>query len=176
MRKIVYYVAMSLDGYIAGEGGDIGQFILEGKGVEKYMNDLTKYDTVLMGRNTYEFGYNYGLKAGEPAYPNMIHHIFSNSLTFDEKHESVFAEKMDVSRVREIKAKQGSDIYLCGGGEFAGWLLDHKMIDELKIKLNPIVLGSGIRLFGSSKTLAGFGLKSSEKFEDGLQILTYAFG
>jgi dihydrofolate reductase len=57
MRKIIYYVACSLDGFIAGEQEDISGFVSGGNGVDKYLSDLAAFDTVIMGRNTYEFGY-----------------------------------------------------------------------------------------------------------------------
>lgn len=173
MRKIVYYVSSSLDGFIAGDGGDISQFLFEGKGVEKYVADLACYDTVIMGRKTYEFGYAYGLEKGQPAYQNMMHHIFSNSLKFENQHESVIAEPLEIERIKSLKSVEGSDIYLCGGGEFAGWLLDYGMIDVLKIKLNPIVLGSGTKLFGSTSLPTCFSLEGKESFDDGMLILTY---
>ncbi|WP_091605103.1 dihydrofolate reductase family protein [Maribacter dokdonensis] len=60
-----------------------------------------------------------------------------------------------------------------GGGEFAGWLLDNGLIDQMKIKLNPIILGNGIPLFGNSTTRAKWNLIKTESFEEGLKILTY---
>ena len=53
MRKIVYYVAMSLDGFISGVNGDISGFVGDGNGVAKYLADLVDFDTVIMGKNTY---------------------------------------------------------------------------------------------------------------------------
>lgn len=173
MRNIVYYVASSLDGYIDGGNGDISKFQFSGKGVEKYQHDLLSFDTVIMGRKTYEFGYAYGLKPGEPAYPHMKHYIFSHKLKFEHQHENVFVEQLDVDKIKELKSGEGSDIYLCGGGEFAGWLLDHHLIDVLKIKLNPIILGKGTNMFGKSKSIADFTLISNEHFDDGLQIMTF---
>lgn len=173
MRRIVYYVASSLDGYIAGKNDDISKFILQGEGVERYQSDLANFGTVIMGRKTYEFGYQYGLEPGQPAYPNMQHHIFSNRLQIDYLSESVKVEKLSVDRVNEIRQNASTDIYLCGGGEFAGWLLENGLIDQLKIKLNPVVLGGGTRLFGSSMTTEKWELKEKESFSDGLQILTY---
>ncbi len=173
MRKIIYYVASSLDGYIAGKNDDISQFILQGEGVEKYQSDLANFEIVIMGRKTYEFGFQYGLKPGQPAYPNKKHHIFSNSLKIDNLSEFVEIEKLSVDRVNEIRQNAKTDIYLCGGGEFAGWLLDNGLIDQLKLKLNPIVLGSGTKLFGSSTANESWVLTDKESFSDGLQILTY---
>ncbi len=85
MRKIVYHVGMTLDNYIAHEDGSIGGFsnFAEGEHVTEYLESLKAYDTVLMGRATYEFGYQYGLKPGQPAYPHMQHYIFSKTLRFD---------------------------------------------------------------------------------------------
>ena len=173
MKQIVYYVATSLDGYIAGKNGDISKFMLGGEGVEKYQKDLLDFQTVIMGRNTYEFGYQYGLQPGQPAYPHMEHHIFSNSLEIEQLSEQVHIEKLEIERVEEIRQHAKTDIYLCGGGQFAAWLLEHGMIDQLKLKLNPIVLGEGVKLFGHTSTTASWKLIEKESFSDGLQILTY---
>ena len=173
MQKIVYYVASSLDGFIAGKNDDISMFIPQGKGVDKYLADLKYFETVIMGRRTYEFGYQYGLKPGQPAYPHMEHHIFSDTIQIEQLADSVHIEAKSLERVEEIKSKSKTDVYLCGGGAFAGWLLDNGLIDQLKLKLNPIVLGDGIPLFGNSSTNAKWNLVEKEAFEDGLQILTY---
>ncbi|SIO02742.1 dihydrofolate reductase family protein [Algoriphagus halophilus] len=174
MGKIIYYVASSLDGFISGPNEDISMFGSGGKGIKKYFEDLKDFKTVIMGRKTYEFGYKYGLVPGQAAYQHMQHHIFSDSLTFETKAESVHVEPRKISRVQEIKASASSDIYLCGGGVFAGWLLDHQLIDQLKIKLNPIILGAGTRLFGPSKTNVKLDLIQDETFDDGLKIITYS--
>jgi dihydrofolate reductase len=173
MRKIIYYVASSIDGYISGPEDDISGFVQQGSGVEQYLQDLQQFDTVIMGRNTYEFGYKWGIQPGQPAYPHMKHYIFSDTLTFEHPHEQVNVCKMDLNIIQELKAASGTDIYLAGGGMFAGWLLDHQLIDVLKIKLNPLVLGGGIRLFGSSNQSARWLMVESKKFEDGLHIITY---
>jgi len=173
MTKIIYYVASSIDGFIAGPNDDISDFFTGGKGVEKYLSDLQNFKTVIMGRRTYEFGYNYGLELGQPAYPHMEHFIFSDSLKIKKLAESVHIEKKSINRIKEIKESAQTDVYLCGGGEFAGWLLDNGLIDQLKLKLNPIILGYGIRLFGKSKNKAKLKLIETESFEEGLKILTY---
>lgn len=173
MARIIYYVASSIDGFIAGQNDDISDFAVGGKGVDKYLADLQNFKTVIMGRRTYEFGYQYGLEPGKPAYPHMEHFIFSDSLKIDNLAETVHIEKKSIERIKEIKESAQSDIYLCGGGEFAGWLLDNGLIDQLKLKLNPIILGNGIQLFGNSQTKAKWNFKETESFENGLKILTY---
>lgn len=173
MRKIIYYVATSVDGYIAGPNEDISGFLPEGNGVEKYLNDLKGFDTVIMGRKTYEFGYKYGLKPGQPAYAHMQHYIFSNSLSFENASEKVQICPPDLDIIRDLKKQKGTPIYLCGGGVFAGWLLENQLIDVLKIKLNPFVQGDGVRLFGDSRKMYRLSLLEREVYDHGLQMITY---
>lgn len=173
MKKIIYYVASSLDGYISGEDDDISQFILQGKGVDKYQSDLLEFQTVIMGRKSYEFGFKYGLEPGQPAYSHMNHHIFSNTLKIKNLSKQVKIEKIEIERVKELKENSKTDIYLCGGGQFAGWLLENGLIDQLKIKLNPLVLGTGTKIFGTSKITQKWKLINKEYYPDGLQILTF---
>lgn len=173
MRKIVYYVASSIDGYISGPNEDTSGFVQSGDGVDQYLQDLKQFDTVIMGRKTYEFGYKFGLKPGKAAYPHMEHFIFSNTLIFDKQDENVHINKVNLSKIKALKNESGADIYLCGGGEFAGWLLENAMIDILKIKLNPLILGSGTKIFGKSKGQHKLVVENSQKFDDGLQIITY---
>ncbi|MEM1338009.1 MAG: dihydrofolate reductase family protein [Bacteroidota bacterium] len=173
MRKIVYYVACSLDGYIAGENDDVSQFIFQGAGVEKYQSDLRNFATVIMGRKTYEFGFQFGLQPGQPAYPGMEHYIFSNALKIDTLAASVKIVQLSVDSVNKIRQNAKTDVYLCGGGQLAGWLLENGLIDQLKLKVNPVVLGSGTKLFGASTAQANWELSNKESFSDGLLILTY---
>ena len=126
-----------------------------------------------MGRNTYEFGYKFGLKPGDRAYAHMEHHIFSDTLEFEKSHPQVHTEKRDIERVKQIRDNSPTDVYLCGGGAFAGWLLDHELIDTLKVKINPIILGGGIALFGTSESSASFELIDTSLYDNGLQIATY---
>ena len=174
MKKVVYYVAISIDGFICGLDADISGFVGEGNGVTQYLNDLKEFETVIMGRNTYEFGYAYGLIPGQPAYPHMDHYIFSKSLSFDTKHEKVhLIPDFKIAKINELKKTSKTDIYLCGGGIFAGWLLEHKLIDVLKVKLNPLLLGDGIRLFGDSKQGYKLNLTDTQSYDGGLVFNTY---
>lgn len=175
MRKIIYYVAISIDGFMAGPRDEIDMFERESPAVDYYLNDLKNFDTVIMGRRTYEFGYQYGLQPGQPAYSHMRHYIFSDSLQFERAHKLVkVVPGTDLEKIDDLRNEAGTPIYLCGGGQFAGWLLDHEKIDLLKIKLNPILLGSGIPLFGASRKSAFLDLQESIAFPCGLKFLTYS--
>ncbi|MBK6266205.1 dihydrofolate reductase [Marivirga sp. S37H4] len=173
MRKIIYYIATSVDGFISGQDGDVSGFLFEGSGVNQYINDLKSFDTVIMGRKTYEAGYQFGLKPGQAPYPQMNHYIFSSQLVLDNPDEKVSVCKPDIELIKELKKVKGTDIYLCGGGDFAGWLLEAELIDILKIKLNPLLLGNGVRLFGNSSKKYALKALEGKKYDYGLQILTY---
>ncbi|MEQ8711615.1 MAG: dihydrofolate reductase family protein [Cyclobacteriaceae bacterium] len=175
MRNIVYYVAISLDGYICGPNEDISGFVQEGSGVEEYLTDLKEFDTVIMGRRTYEFGYQFGLVPGQPAYPHMDHYIFSESLKFENPSDKVNVIGRDLDFIKALKDEAGSDIYLCGGAIFAGWLLEHKLIDRLKVKINPFIIGHGTPMFVHNRHPEMYRLNqvNSHCYDHGLQISEY---
>lgn len=175
MRKIVYYVASSIDGFISGLNDDVSGFVFTGNGVDKYLKDLKSFDTVIMGRTTYEFGYKYGAIPGEPspAYPHMKHYIFSNNLKLEKLNPKVQIKQLDINEIDKLQKEEGTDIYLCGGGQFAGWLLDNQKIDTLKLKLNPLILGGGIKLFGNSRSNYKLELIDTTNYENGLQLMTF---
>ncbi len=103
MNKIVYYVASSIDGFISGKDGDISGFTAKGNGVQQYLDDLKEFETVIMGRNTYEFGYQFGLKPGAPAYPHMNHFIFSKSLILEDAENNLkIIRKFDLEEISTI--------------------------------------------------------------------------
>lgn len=174
MRKLVYHVGATLDGFIAHEDGSAEGFIYEGEHVTDYTQSLQRYDTVLMGKKTYEFGYQYGLQPGQPAYPHMKHYIFSKSLQFDSpaSDQVEVIDQNEVAFIQQLKAGEGTSLYLCGGGSFAGFLLEQGLIDELKIKLYPVLFGKGIPLFKTNKEVK-LTLLDSKVYNTDVLLMTY---
>jgi dihydrofolate reductase len=152
---------------------DMSCWVQNGSGINQYFTDLQSFDTVIMGRKTYEFGYKFGLKSGQVAYTNMKNYVFSNTLQITDIDERLKICPIDLQIIKDIKNQIGTDIYLCGGGEMAGWLLTHQQIDILKIKLNPLLLGNGVRLFGRYMQKYATELITSKLYDNGLQILEY---
>ncbi|MCM3884822.1 dihydrofolate reductase family protein [Frankia sp. R82] len=170
MRRLVYVVASTVDGFVAGpDGADPtgpdGFWPVPPDYVEhlaaEYPETLpaparvalgitapgSRFDTVLEGRRSYEVGLRAGLTN---AFPHLRHLVFSRTLTVspDPGVELVAADP--VATVREMKRQEGKDVWLVGGGELAGVL--YQEIDELVVKLGPLTLGAGIPLF--SRTAA----------------------
>lgn len=81
------------------------------------------------------------------------------------------------AHVRDLKSSDGGDIYLCGGGAFAGSLLRAGLIDRLVLKLNPVAIGAGVPLFGANErpfdATARFKLVATHAYESGVALLTY---
>ncbi|MFJ2414740.1 dihydrofolate reductase family protein [Streptomyces brevispora] len=193
MRKLVYYIASTLDGFIAGpDGADptgpdgfwpipedyIGHMIAEypetlpgpARTALSISAEGTHFDTVVEGRRSYEIG----LKAGvTDAYPHLRHIVFSRTLgeSPDPAVEVVAGDP--VARVAELKREEGKDIWLVGGGELAGSL--YSEIDRLIVKLSPVTLGAGIPLFSDKATFAplSWTLTDRKVLDSGALFLTY---
>jgi dihydrofolate reductase len=175
MRKLVYYIAASVDHYIAHEDETMGGFVMEGQHVTDYLNSLSDYDTVLMGKATYEWGYQFGVQPGEPAptYPHMMQYVFSRTMP-DYQHERLHVVQDNAADfTRQLKQQDGGSIYLCGGGKLAGTLLDHHLIDELFLKLHPVVFGKGIALFGDSAKSVGLSMNNVKVYQNGVMYIHY---
>jgi dihydrofolate reductase len=190
MRQLVYYVAATLDGYIAGPDGgdpsgadylpvtpDVVQFIVEhfpetlpGPAREAMGIDGPgrAFDTVLEGRGSYEVGLAAGLT---DAYPHLRHLVFSTSMTTspDPAVELVGGDALD--RVRTLKAESGLGLWLVGGGKLAHSLLPE--IDRLVIKQNRSVIGSGVPLFDGPFQPHLFRPAAETLLSSGVRVLTY---
>ena len=137
------------------------------------MNNLQSFDTVIMGRKTYEFGFKFGIVPGQPAYHHMKLYIFSSSATYEVLHSPVNVVPPDISFLEKLRNEQGSDIYLCGGSIFAGWLLNHHLIDEVKVKLSSIIFGGGLPLFSGAIDKVKLTLTDVKQHDYGMLINTY---
>ncbi|MEO1273533.1 MAG: dihydrofolate reductase family protein [Myxococcota bacterium] len=173
MRSLIYDIAVSIDGFIAGPNHDISTFLYEGEHATDYVARLQHYTTVVMGRSTYTSGYAFGLQPGQRAYPHMEHIIFSRSLELPEERDVQLVREDAVEVVRTLKEQEGGDIYLCGGGELAGHLHRAGLIDRLILKINPITLGAGRPLFGNHPTSMRMHLLDQTLHTNGVIVAHY---
>ena len=184
MRKLVYYVAVTLDGFIAAEDGTYDGFIFEGDhmaGINAHYPETlptqlrepfgladapnTKFDTVLMGRHTYQV-------PGGLASPYAHLRQFVVSSTLTDTPDDVEVINSDVAgRVRALKEEDGLDIWLCGGGKLAAELLPQ--IDRMLVKIHPVVFGRGIPLFDGKVDITQFQRTDARLFESGVSFMTY---
>lgn len=186
MRKLIYYVACTADRYIAREDGSFDCFLTEGEHfadliesfpetIPGHLRDALEvsaanklFDAVLMGRATYEVGLKIGVTN---PYPQLRQYLFSRTMK-DSPDENVTLIKGDaVAAVREMKKHTGKDIWLCGGGALAATLFPE--IDELILKVNPVLLGTGIPIFAGSIGHNALQLTASKSYNNGFMLLRY---
>jgi dihydrofolate reductase len=167
MHSIIYDVAVSLDGFISGSSGDISNFAHDGPVVDDYNARMTNYAVAIMGRSTYEFGYRFGLQPGQNPYGHMKTIVFSSTLELPVDSHVRVNGPAAVDDLKQLKKTSNGPIYLCGGGEFSGWLLEHQLIDQLRLKRAPIILGEGVTLFGSSSNVAPLRRVATKTYDNG---------
>lgn len=154
-RKVILYIAASLDGYIADKSGNIDWLTAYGNQDlvsedNSYQTLLTRIDTVLMGRTTYDQVINEFMVENDDDYyyENMNNYVFTNRPA-EARDNVVFTNESVVDLVRQLKAKSGKDIWLIGGTSIITPLIKKNLIDEYQITFIPVILGSGIKLFES---------------------------
>lgn len=167
MQPIIYDVAISMDGFIAGAAGDVTKFPYQGAIVDDYMARLETYTHCLMGSETYKFGYQFGLKAGDNPYPTMQSIIFSKSIALPTERSVNVVTDHELNYINQLKQQAAGPIYLCGGGKFAGWLLANGLIDILRLKRAPILLSQGVKLFGDYNLAINIKHINTKSYEDG---------
>ena len=153
MRKVILFIAMSLDGFIARKDGQVDW--LDGYDdmglYEKFVADV---DTVIMGWNTYH-QIVHKLSPDQWVYDNMKSYVITHR---DEKslNHIIFTQDDICHLVHELKCKDGKNIWLCGGAQLIHQFIENDLIDEYRITIIPTLLGEGISLFqemASEKTL-----------------------
>jgi dihydrofolate reductase len=143
MRKVYYAVAMSLDGYIAGPGGE-ADWILMDPDID-FREILKRFDTILMGRRTFEPMIG---KDG-PQMPGMKTLVFSKTLRQEDHPDVTIVADKASDVVRTLKEQPGGDIWLFGGGELFRSLAEAGLVDAVEVALIPVLLGGGIPLLPS---------------------------
>ncbi len=186
MSELKYYVACTVDGFIAREDGSFDFFLAEGEHftdllasfpetIPAHLRDALGvragnkwFDAVLMGRRTYEVGSKVGVTN---PYPQMKQYLFSRTLreSPDEHVELISGDA--IAAVKELKKQTGKDIWLCGGGDLATTLFSE--IDELILKMNPVLLGSGIPLFSGAIKQTALELIDSKSYGNGFMLIRY---
>ncbi|MBB6611452.1 dihydrofolate reductase [Pontibacter sp. Tf4] len=147
MRKIVLYIAASLDGYIARPDGSIDWleddvYKLEGEDYG-YNSFRQTIDTTLMGNNTYKVVKEMGMPF---PYQDKKNYVFTRS-SHPKADFVEFVQEDPVAFVKQLKKQEGKDIWLIGGAQLNMQLLNASLVDEMIITFVPLILGRGIPLF-----------------------------
>lgn len=186
MRELAYYVAATLDGYIAAPDSAFDFFPFEGDHIAALVAELPetlpvhvrdqlgidgpnrRFDAVVMGRRTLEPALAVGLTS---AYPHLDQYVYSRTLPASDDPTLTVVASDPLAHVRGLKRQEGHGIWLCGGSTLAGVLLPE--IDELILKVNPVAIGTGLPLFAKGFEPLPFTLTGSEAYAGGVAVMRY---
>lgn len=169
-RKLVLYIAMSVDGYIAKKDDNIDFLNMVDTPNEDFGHTdfMQSVDTVIWGRKTFDKVLTFGI--GIP-YPDKKVYVISKTRTGTVEHIEYCNDV--VKLVKELKQQEGKDIYCDGGAEIVFELLNNKLFDRIIVSVIPHLLGEGIRLFKDNNIEQNLQFKRSSSYPSGLVQLWY---
>lgn len=181
MRKIIFEIAVSIDGFIEGPNGEMDWLRCDEE-VNYTSEMIERFDTIFYGRVTYE---RFGIERPVDEYLPERERDFNRTVNAMRKY--VFSRKLKhmpgngmmvngnmLSEIRRLKDEEdGKDIWFCGGADLLTSFLDHDLIDEYVLAVQPVVLGSGKPLFKSLKKRLNLQLIRTENLPSGVVLLNY---
>jgi len=171
MRKIIYYVATSADGYIARPDGDVSWLERpRPKGNYGMAAFFRSVDTVLLGRRTYEVARSFG----HESHPGKKNYVFSRARRRSRAPGVEFVGGDVGDFARRLRGSKGKNVWLLGGGALAASFLDAGQLDEFIIHVVPVLIGEGIPLIQPRHRRMPLKLLSSHAYPDGVVRLHYS--
>lgn len=185
MRKVISFMHISLDGFVAGPNGEMNWIKVDEAIFDHVGKRISEGDTALYGRVTYDMMEGYWPTAADK--PNASKHDREHSSWYSKVHKVVLSTTMKdtgltnteiisdnlADRINEIKQRPGSDILLFGSPTATHALMQQNLIDGYWLFVNPIVLGRGIPLFADIKDKIKLNLLNTRSFACGVTELDY---
>lgn len=192
MRKIISFMHISLDGFVAGPNGEMDWIKVDEEIFDHVGKRIRKGDTALYGRVTYQMMEDYWPTAGDK--PNASKHDIEHSKWYSKVHKVVLSKTMKEAglptgqagltntkiisdnlsdRINEIKKHVGEDIWLFGSTTATHSLMQLNLIDGYWLFVNPVILGKGIPLFEDIKDKIKLKLLTTRQFSCGVTELNY---
>ena len=185
MRKIISFMHISLDGFVAGPNGEMNWIKVDEEIFDHVGERISETDTALYGRVTYEMMQNYWPTAADK--PAATRHDIEHSKWYSKVHKVVLSKTMKDAeltnttiisdnlsdRISEIKQQAGEDILLFGSPTATHSLIQQNLIDGYWLFVNPIILGQGIPLFVDINDKIKLKLLTTRQFTSGVTELNY---
>lgn len=186
MRKVIVLTFLSLDGVMRGPGGPTedtsGNFTLGGRTVpyfDEFLGDemteqMSKPFDLLLGRKTFEIFASYWPQAdgGKNPINEATKYVASNTMTYHDWQKTVFLKNV-ADDVKKLKQQDGPDLQVHGSQTLIQTLFEHDLVDELWLKIFPVTLGKGKRLFEKGIIPAAFTLSESSVSPAGVIVASY---
>ena len=185
MRKIISFMHISLDGFVAGPNGEMDWIKVDEEIFDHVGKRISEGDTALYGRVTYQMMEGYWPTAADQ--PNASKHDVEHSKWYAKVHKVVLSKTMSevglsntkiisdklVHNINELKQGEGADILLFGSPTATHSLQQQNLIDGYWLFVNPIILGQGIPLFVDIKDKIKLNLLTTQQFACGVTELNY---
>ena len=185
MRKLKLQIQMTLDGFIAGNNGEMDWMKFPWTtDINTYVQAITaSVDTVILGRKLAE-GFiphweNVAKNPEDPDYESGIKYtttpkiVFSETLTQSPWQNTQIANGDLVAAITTLKNAPGNDIIAYGGGTFVSALIKNQLIDEFHFFINPSAIGSGMPIFASLESQQNLTFVKANSFDCGIVVLQY---
>ena len=143
MRLVTFGLANSLDNFIARPDGAVDWLVWDDEVAAISKKFLKTIDTVVMGRKTYDVT----VSQGSGSYPGVKNYVFSRTLKQPRSKKVEVVSEDAVEFIRRLKRESGKGICVMGGGELARSLLNARLVDQIGLNIQPVLLGSGTPLF-----------------------------
>ncbi len=185
MRKLIVFNLVSVDGYFAGEDGDINWHQVDDE-FNKFAVEQTKtFGAIIFGRTTYELFESYW--PGAVADPATAPDDLEIAKTIDEVEKIVFSKtlkevawknskllhEVDPEEIKKLKEQEGKDMVIFGSGTIVQALTNLGLVDEYRLMINPIILGKGKPMFKDVKEMHKLKLLNTRTFGNGNVLLYY---
>jgi dihydrofolate reductase len=185
MRRLVLFMHVSLDGFVAGPNGEMDWIKVDDQMFEYVGRRINECDTALYGRVTYQMMEGYWPTAADQ--PNATKHDIEHAAWYSKVDKVVLSKTMegqqlpntiiisdDVEhRVKSLKQQAGKEIIIFGSPSASHTLMQYGLIDEFWLFVNPILLGKGIPLFKNIQQMTELKLVTTDVFESGVICLQY---
>lgn len=177
-RKIILDLAVTLDGFIEGENGEIDWCIMDPE--MEFTCFLNQIDTILYGRKSYELWGEYTPTAeatdDELEMWELVHnkekYVFSKTQKSSD-NKATFINENIAEEINKLKTTPGKDIWLYGGSGLITTFIDLGLVDEYRLSIHPVVLGKGKPLFADMTQRLNLKLINSKTFSSGVVQLIY---
>ena len=168
MRKVIYSVAMSLDGYIARPDGAYDWIPMDP--AIDWDAFMGRFDTVLVGRRTFDLMRTQGNGGGK--WHRSL--VFSRTLApQDFPDVTVVRDEAGAALVADLRRQEGKDIWLVGGGVLFRSLLDAGLVDAVETAIVPILLGEGLPMLPSAPRTVKLRYVNQTRYPSGIVLLRY---
>lgn len=181
MRRVLLFMMVTLDGYYAGPNGEIDWHNVDEEFNEFAIAQLNEVDTLLFGRLTYEMMASYWptpeAVKDDPVVAGRMNSlpkiVFSTTVSQPHWQNTRLISDHLAAEVARLKQEPGRDLIIFGSSNLAASFVDHGLLDEARIMINPVVLGRGKPLFAGINDRLKLKLLKTRSFRSGNVLLYY---